>query len=58
MKTSALSNCSEVFTYLKKKYATAGHMINTNAEGMPFNDPDDAKDFAFSTVEPHFRCEC
>lgn len=46
MKASALSNCSDVYGYLKRKYSTAGHLVNTDANGNPFFHPDDAMDYA------------
>lgn len=42
MKVSALSNCSDIFTYLRRKHSEFGHMTVTDSNGMPFYHQDDA----------------
>ena len=42
MKASALSNCSNIFTYLRRKHSEFGHMTVTDSNGMPFYHQDDA----------------
>ena len=48
MKVSALSNCSDIFTYLRRKNSEFGYMTVTDSHGMPFYHQDDALALAAS----------
>ena len=48
MKVSALSNCSDIFTYLRRKKSEFGYMTVTDSHGMPFYHQDDALALAAS----------
>jgi len=52
---SAMSDCKDVYNFLKRKHEIPNHNVITNADGMPFYHPADALDFARSQWNPIFQ---
>ena len=55
MASSAMKDCKDVYSFLKRKHELPGHNTITNAEGLPIYHPSDALEFARSQWNPIFQ---